>query len=169
MGLELHAMLSMGKTLDQNEDGAFIFTFKTKKTKLSDSVVQRGLCNASMPVIPKCKFHSFENSLHYKHLFMVIFQTYSACVAVQITRVHLKRLFCPLQAVCYRTSESLFLPADGGLDSHHRPSLYNQTSASGSADLCPRLPAHFLLCHEHSGGEDLSERCVTNVSICKCE
>lgn len=166
MGLELHAMLPMGKTLHQNEDGAFIFTFKTRKSNWLILWSREGY---TMPVIPKCKFHIFENSLHYKHLLMVLFQTYSACVAVQITCVHLKRLFCLLQAVYYRTSESFFLPADGGLDSHHRPSLYSQTSASGSADLCPRLPAHFLLCHEHSGGEHLSEWCVTNVSICKCE
>lgn len=77
--------------------------------------------------------------------------------------------FCLLQAVYYRTGESLFLPADGGIDTHHRPSLYNQTPASGSAFLCPRLSAHFLLCYEYSGGEVLSELGIINALICNYE
>lgn len=109
------------------------------------------------------------NSIFWRILFTM--NTYF-CFISDLFCVDLKRLFCVLsvlQAVYYRTIESLFLPSDGDVDSHHRPTLYNQTSASGSADLCPRLSAHFLFCYEYSGGEVLSELCIINESICKCE
>lgn len=77
--------------------------------------------------------------------------------------------FCLLQIVYYWTGESFFLPAYGGIDTHHRPSLHHQTSASGSTFLCPRLSAHFLLRYEHSGGEVLSEFCIINALICHSE
>lgn len=60
--------------------------------------------------------------------------------------------FSLLQVVHHRTGEPLLLPADGSMDADHRPVLYNQTSATGSAVLCPRLSAPFLLCYEHPGG-----------------
>lgn len=57
-----------------------------------------------------------------------------------------------LQVFNYRTSKPLLLPADGGVDAHHRSLLYSQTAAAGSALFCPWLSTTFLLCHEHPGG-----------------
>lgn len=60
---------------------------------------------------------------------------------------------CLLQIVYYRTSEPLFLPADGGVDAQHRPVLRSETSATGSPFFRSRLSAPLLLCDEHPGGE----------------
>lgn len=72
----------------------------------------------TMPVIPKCKFHIFENSLHYKHLFIVSFQTYSACVAVSKSPVFTcfvcYRLFVtgPVSHCFYQLMEALIPTTD---------------------------------------------------------
>lgn len=60
-----------------------------------------------------------------------------------------------LQVAHYRPSEPLLLPADGGVDAHHRPLLHSQASLTGSAVFCPRLFAPLLLCYEHPRGASL--------------
>lgn len=60
---------------------------------------------------------------------------------------------CVLQALDHRAGEPLFLPANGAVDTQHRPMLHSQTSSPGPPFLCSWLSAPFLLCDEHSRGE----------------
>lgn len=65
--------------------------------------------------------------------------------------------FCILQVNNHRTSEPLLLPADGGVDAHHRSVMCRQTTAAGSTFFCPRISAPFLRSYEHPGGGSSSQ------------
>lgn len=65
--------------------------------------------------------------------------------------------FCILQIINHRTSEPLLLPADGGVDAHHRFAMCGQTAAAGSTFFCPRISAPFLRSYERPGGGSSSQ------------
>lgn len=130
MRLELHDMPSMGETLISAHG------LSEKKKKKSGQCCSPGQLKLIFWI---------SDGVKDKHIDLL--STY-----LNLT-FYLEAKCCVLQSLDHRASEPLFLPANGAVDTQHRPVLHSQTSSPGPPFLCSWLSAHFLLCDEHSRGE----------------